>query len=159
MIFVTVGLEGFQFDRLIKSVDSLIMKNIIKEETFMQIGTSEYEPINCSWERTIEFDSFIAKLLRARIVITHAGIGSIILCIQNDKIPIVLPRQKCFGEIVDNHQLEFIKEFDKSNTIITVYKTDYLKTCLEQYNKIVAEKELIKGNSEAMIVYLQDLVL
>lgn len=157
MIFVTVGLDKFQFNRLIKYVDNLILKNIIKEEIFMQIGACEYEPKNCKWEGITEFDSLRKRMRDARIIISHAGIGSIILCAQNNKIPIIVPRQKRFREIVDNHQLEFVKEFDKSNTIIPVFKITHLKTCIEKFDEIVTNKVLRKNSPDNIINHLQDL--
>ena len=156
--FVTVGLDKFQFNRLIKYVDNLIMGKIIKEEIFMQIGVCEYEPKNCKWERIIEFNSLRKRIRDARIIVSHAGIGSIILCAQNNKIPIIVPRQKCFKEIVDNHQLEFVKEFDKSNTIIPVFKIAHLKTCIEKFDEIVTDKVLSEGGPDNIINYLRDLL-
>ena len=48
-----------------------------------------------------------AELVReARIVVTHAGVGSILLALTNGKRPFVVPRLRAFGETVDDHQLE-----------------------------------------------------
>ena len=44
MIFVTVGTHEQQFNRLIKEVDRLVEEGIIKEEVFIQIGYSDYDP-------------------------------------------------------------------------------------------------------------------
>lgn len=46
---------------------------------------------------------------QARIVITHGGPSSFIMALQKGKIPIVVPRQKQFGEHVNDHQLDFAR--------------------------------------------------
>ena len=46
MIFVTVGTQKFQFDRLLKEIDSLIASKYIKEKVFIQRGNSTYLPQN-----------------------------------------------------------------------------------------------------------------
>ena len=40
MIFITLGSQKFQFNRLLKTVDELVERGIIKEEVFAQIGFS-----------------------------------------------------------------------------------------------------------------------
>ena len=46
MIFITVGSQKFQFNRLLEQIDLLIENKIIKEEVFAQIGSSDYIPKN-----------------------------------------------------------------------------------------------------------------
>jgi UDP-N-acetylglucosamine transferase subunit ALG13 len=56
----------------------------------------------------------LAELIReARVVITHAGVGSILLALTNGKRPLVVPRLRAFGETVDDHQLESARRFDQ----------------------------------------------
>ena len=98
-------------------------------------------------------------MCNARIVITHAGVGNIITCLNHNKIPITVPRQRLYGEHVDNHQLEFIKEFEKLNSVIPVYNISHLKTYIEQYDKIAAKKVLRKNNTDTVINYFQELFL
>ena len=42
MIFVTVGTHEQAFDRLIKYIDDLKIKGVIKEEVIIQTGYSNY---------------------------------------------------------------------------------------------------------------------
>ena len=46
MIFITLGSQKFQFNRLLKAVDDLVQRKIIKEDVFAQIGYSDYQPQN-----------------------------------------------------------------------------------------------------------------
>ena len=49
MIFITLGSQKFQFNRLLKKVDELIENGTINEEVFAQIGASDYKPQHFSW--------------------------------------------------------------------------------------------------------------
>lgn len=46
MIFVTVGSQKFQFNRLLKEIDNLIQEGKIQEEVLHKIGASDYKPKN-----------------------------------------------------------------------------------------------------------------
>ena len=54
MIFITLGSQKFQFDRLLKEVDRLIADGVIQEKVFAQIGASEYLPQNYTYERFLD---------------------------------------------------------------------------------------------------------
>ena len=45
MIFITLGSQKFQFNRLLKAVDDLIEHKKIQDEVFAQTGYSDYQNI------------------------------------------------------------------------------------------------------------------
>lgn len=50
MIFVTLGSQKFQFNRLLQKIDELVKEEAIKEEIFAQIGYSDYKPENYQYK-------------------------------------------------------------------------------------------------------------
>lgn len=58
MIFITLGSQKFQFNRLLKAVDDLVQRKIIKEDVFAQIGYSDYQPQNYSYKKFLDRDEF-----------------------------------------------------------------------------------------------------
>jgi UDP-N-acetylglucosamine transferase subunit ALG13 len=56
----------------------------------------------------------------ARVVITHAGVGSVIASLTAGKRPIVVPRKSCFGEIVDDHQVVFARRLGERELVDVV---------------------------------------
>ena len=78
MIFVTVGTHEQPFDRLIRKVDKLKQKGIIKEEVIIQTGFSTYEPKYCRWSKLLPYQQMVQNVADARIVITHGGARDII---------------------------------------------------------------------------------
>ncbi|HGS1458378.1 TPA: glycosyltransferase, partial [Streptococcus pneumoniae] len=107
MIFVTVGTHEQQFDRLIKEFDRLKEENLIQEEVFIQTGYSNYVPKYCKWEKIISYEKMNQFIEEADTIVTHGGPATFMAIIAKGKTPIVVPRQKKFGEHVNDHQMNF----------------------------------------------------
>jgi beta-1,4-N-acetylglucosaminyltransferase len=71
MIFVTVGTTDF--DALVRGMDDLAP--CLGDEVVCQIGVGAYVPRNCAWYRFAP--SLDADLRRARLVVSHGGLGTI----------------------------------------------------------------------------------
>ena len=139
MIFVTVGTHEQPFNRLIQKIDQLKKDGIIEDDVFIQTGFSTYEPKYCQWSKLIAYQDMIQHVEDARIVITHGGPASFIMPLQIGKIPIVVPRQKQFGEHVNDHQVEFAKNVaERMGTIIPVEDIETLGDVITNYDEIVA---------------------
>lgn len=140
MIFVTVGTHEQPFNRLIRYIDKMKEKGLIREEVVVQTGYSTYEPRYCRFSKLFPYSEMCRFVKEARIVITHGGPSSFIMPLQEGKIPIVVPRQKRYGEHVNNHQLEFCRAIEeRSGNIIVVEEVRELKRAILRYDKIVAE--------------------
>ena len=113
MIFVTVGSQKFQFNRLLKAVDELQTD----EEIFAQIGYSDYKPQNYNYKDFLDREEFTAWQEKADIVITHGGTGAIIGAVKKGKKVIAVPRLKKYSEHVDDHQIQLVKQFKDLNLI------------------------------------------
>lgn len=117
MIFVTLGSQKFQFNRLLKAVDELIEKGVITENVFAQTGCSDYIPRNYAYKPFLDRDEFAEWEGKADVVITHGGTGAIIGAVKKGKKVIAVPRLAKYGEHVDDHQLQIIEQFCDSNLI------------------------------------------
>lgn len=108
MIFVTVG-EQLPFDRLITAVDNWASDS--GKEVFAQIGNSQLKPKNIQYKKHIDPLEFKRIFLAADFIIAHAGMGTIITALELGKPLLVMPRQACFGEHRNDHQLATAKRF------------------------------------------------
>lgn len=115
MIFVTVGGDHYQFNRLVKAVDEYCGRE--KQEAFIQIGSSDYIPLYCQWKRFLSFKQMQSLLHASSIVISHAGAGTILACIAGGKVPIVVPRLSRFNEVVDDHQVDFAQRMQNQGYV------------------------------------------
>ena len=139
MIFVTVGTHEQPFDRLIEEIDNLKKNGTIQEEVIIQTGFSSYEPKYCQWSKLIPYQQMIKNVEDARIVITHGGPASFVMPLQIGKTPIVVPRQRKYGEHINDHQVEFARNVaDRMGTIIPVENVETLGEIISNYNQIVA---------------------
>ncbi len=117
MIFVTVGSQKFQFNRLLKELDKLALEKKITEEIFAQTGYSDYEPKNYKYKNFLDRDEFLNIMGECDKVITHGGTGAIVGAVKQGKKVIAVPRLKVFGEHVDDHQLQIVNQFKEMGFI------------------------------------------
>lgn len=126
MIFVTLGSQKFQFDRLLKKMDELVENGVIQEEIYAQIGASTYEPKHFEFVRFMDRQRFSEVMEACSTVITHGGTGVIIGAVKKGKKVIAVPRLARFGEHVDDHQLQLLQQFDDLGIICACYDLERL---------------------------------
>lgn len=149
MIFVTLGSQKFQFNRLLKELDKLIEEKKINEEVFAQIGYSDYEPQHFEYKDFVDRDEFKEIMDKCDIVIAHGGTGAIITAVKKDKKVIAIPRLAKYGEHVDNHQIQLVDEFKELNLIYPVYDEKELGKAIEEIRNMQFEKYV--SNTETII--------
>ena len=138
MIFVTVGSQKFQFNRLLMKVDELVEKQIIQDTVFAQTGYCDYIPRLFEHTAFMETDVCADMESKADLVITHGGTGAILGAVKKGKKVIAVPRLKKYKEHVDDHQIQILEEFDRMGIIKACYKLNDLgKVYLEIQNMIL----------------------
>ena len=135
MIFVTVGTHNQPFDRLLKKIDELIENGVIKDNVIAQIGASKYSPKHYKYIKFLDDEKILELNKKAKMVITHAGAGSIIVGLKFNKPLILIPRLKEFNEAIDNHQVEIAAEFEKMGKVLVAYDVNDLPTLLKKIEK------------------------
>lgn len=136
MIFVTLGSQKFQFDRLLIEIDRLIEEGKITEKVFAQTGYSDYKPKNYKFNKFLNRDEFNDIMSKCDKVITHGGTGAIIGAVKKGKKVIAIPRLSKYGEHVDDHQLQITKQFSDMNLSRSINKIDELEECLVEIEKL-----------------------
>lgn len=116
MIFVTIGTQDKQFDRLLEAADKLD----IDEKIIIQVGVSNYKikRKNVEIYDYMSEKQFIGFMKEARVVITHAGVASIVTGLKLHKKMIVAARLSKYGEHVNDHQLQILDVFSKAGYIL-----------------------------------------
>lgn len=130
MIFVTLGSQKFQFNRLLIKIDELIEDGTIIQPVFAQTGASDYIPKNYAFQSFMDRETFAEYMSRCDTVITHGGTGAIIGAVKNGKKVIAVPRLAKYGEHVDDHQLQIIAQFKEQDLIYAVENCQNLKQAL-----------------------------
>ena len=158
MIFVTVGTHDQGFERLVRKIDELVESKKIKERVVIQTGYTEYKPRKCKWFKFVSPEEFEKMCEKSDLIITHAGVGSIMTCLKLGKIAIVVPRLKKFDEHRDDHQLQITRELEKQGKILAVYDIDKLEKIILKA-RTWKPKRLSKENKILSLVenYLKNL--
>lgn len=103
MIFVTIG-SMFPFDRLIRAMDAFAAGHP-GSELLAQIGTGDYVPAHMPHVRKLDQADFARTVAGARLVVAHAGMGSVITASQYAKPIVMMPRLQHWGEHTTDHQI------------------------------------------------------
>lgn len=130
MIFVTIGFQ-LPFDRLIQAMDN-IAGHLNGVPVVAQVSEqSKYVVKNMTTIGFIppsEIGSYFAK---AEVIVSHAGIGTIISALEIGKPIIVMPRLAKYNEVTTDHQLATIKKFEKNRYIYTAFDENELQKKIE----------------------------
>ena len=190
MIFVSLGTQDKPFNRIIDYILKLKeeIKELEDIEIVFQIGQTKLseeeknkieklnektnekkvsEKIKNKEEKNITVFNMLKPeemkkyIINSSIVITHAGVGTIMECIENNKDIIVLPRKEENGEHVNNHQKEIAFEMEKKGLL---YKVDTYEKMKEIVIELIKnsnnkkEKKYISNNekfNDMLIDYLE----
>ena len=132
MIFVVLGTQKFQCNRLLRVVDELVANGTVTEEVYAQRGHSDYTPQHYAYTDFMDKDSFEKKIGQCSLLITHSGVGTILSGIHHGKGVIVFPRLKKYGEHVDDHQLDIARAFGKKKLVLVCGEEDSLAEVIKQ---------------------------
>ncbi len=102
MIFCTVGTQA-PFDRFVRVVDEAAGR--IDEEVVAQVRGGSYVPRNLRAVGFLPPDEFDALFASARLIVAHAGMGTILSAMRLGKPIVVFPRVAALGEHRNEHQL------------------------------------------------------
>lgn len=127
MIFVTVGNHYQGFDRLIKKMDEIASRT--SYGIMIQKGYSSYDPQYAKYFDFVPIQTAMEYIRTSELVISHAGIGTIILCKEYGVPLLIFPRRKKYGEHGTDHQVEIAKALQerKDDNIFVVYEENQLE--------------------------------
>jgi UDP-N-acetylglucosamine transferase subunit ALG13 len=133
------------FERLVKQMDEVAGR--IDEEVIMQIGGTRYTPRNAKYFGFATEQEIKELLSKARVVVGHGGVGTIVDVLQAGKPLVVVPRLKEYGEVIDDHQLDFARQLEKEGRVTGVYDMIKLEEALRKIDskpvKLVRDKKLV----------------
>jgi UDP-N-acetylglucosamine transferase subunit ALG13 len=106
LIFATVGTHHQPFERFLHSVLALAAGM----ELVVQHGHTAPLPSASSvcWRQWLTPEEMDARMREAAIVITHAGVASVVDALRAGHRPVVVARRCHLGEHVDEHQLQIV---------------------------------------------------
>jgi beta-1,4-N-acetylglucosaminyltransferase len=154
VIFVTLGTQVFQFDRLLRVLDALPGD----EELVIQCGRASFRPARAVWFDQLSYEELVDYTRRARVVVCHAGVGSVLTSLEHGRRPVVVPRLHAYGEAVDDHQLPFARRLAEADQVTLVEDLDTLAYALASAESPVQRPAPGAGLALDLRAYLEEIV-
>lgn len=123
MIFATIGTQ-LPFPRLMAELDRLGPD--LGERIVAQVGPDPVTRVALETHANLSPDAFDVLFREARIVVAHAGIGSILSAKSYGKPLIVMPRRLVHGEHRNDHQLATARQVEAVTGIYVAWDADDL---------------------------------
>jgi UDP-N-acetylglucosamine transferase subunit ALG13 len=144
MILVTVGATR-PFDRLVEAADELAL--LVDEPLIIQCGAGSYKPRFASHVDFVDEAQMRKWLSESRVVVSHAGGGSIFDTLQAGKPLVLAPRIARLGEHIDDHQFELAEALaaQERTVVVTDLSTATLVEAISQAEQL--QKEVKFGES------------
>jgi len=117
VIFVMLGTHQQPFPRLIDALAALPADDLV-----VQYGHSSPPAHAREAAAFFSFGEIMTRLGEADAVVTHAGVGSILLARRMGHTPVVVPRQRRHGEHVDDHQMELTSALSDRGAVIPLWQ-------------------------------------
>lgn len=122
-IFVTVGtLKKFRFDAML---DGVLATGLPDDSTVWQVGTTTRRGLPGTVLDFVPSSRFDELARAAEIVVSHAGVGSVLRLLNLGIYPVLVVRRKSRGEQIDDHQAQ-IAGLMKANDLAVVVEADQI---------------------------------
>lgn len=156
MIFVTLGTQDKSFVRLLDAIEEQIKCGNIKEKVIVQAGYTDYESSYMEVYKLMPMDEFDNYIKKCNLLITHAGVGSIMTGLNNNKKVIAVPRLKEYNEHTNDHQIQIAREFSKAGYIINLENVNNLSDTLKLVKTFKPKK--LKSNNKNFVKIIEDFI-
>jgi len=151
LIYVTVGAHYQPFTRLVAKMDEIAHE--LEEEVVIQRGATCYTPRYARWSDYVTQSTAERFIQESRLVVSHAGIGTIILALQSGTPIVIVPRLKKYDEHIDDHQLEIAAALEDRPGVRVVYDLAKLNEAL-----IHSERPRPSPNREDLIRAVREFI-
>jgi beta-1,4-N-acetylglucosaminyltransferase len=104
----------------------------IDEEVVIQKGHTDYDTKHAiSFNFLPSDEEYLKYFKEARIVVCHAGAGTLLNSLSFGKTTIVMPRLRKYDEHMNDHQLELVGALKVRNGLTVVLEADALEEALD----------------------------
>ena len=140
MIFLTVGTQ-LPFDRLVRAVDDWAGR-VGRTDIVAQTGPAQYSPRHLQHRPFITPTEFSSYAADAELIVSHAGMGTILSALGRGKPILVMPRLAAFGEHRNDHQLATARRLRDLGRIQVAMDETELAALLERAGSLRATERI-----------------
>ena len=148
-IFVTVGAQ-MPFDRLVRVVDRWAEAEG-RHDVFAQVGDTRAPPTYIPFVRHLPPQDFRRRAEDARVLIAHAGMGSIMTALELGKPILVMPRRGALRETRNDHQVSTARRFLERAMIEVAFDEEDLERRLARVDLLTAASPVTTHRLEQLL--------
>lgn len=126
-IVVTLGTERYPFTRALDLVADALGPDVT---ALVQTGHTPVDGRSTACQPWVPFEELTRAVAEADVVVSHAGVGSILSALRAGKHPVVIPRTAALGEHVDDHQLGLAQFLEERGLVTVVGAPEHLGVAL-----------------------------
>ncbi|MEQ9695961.1 glycosyltransferase [Shimia sp. SDUM112013] len=130
MIFATVGTQ-LPFDRLLLGLESWALRNpevpVLAQSGAHKLVLSQVKTVD-----RLGLPDFQAQFEAAKLIVAHAGMGTILAAAELGKPIILMPRRAAFKEHRNDHQMDTATEMARLSNVTVAEDTDALHQALDK---------------------------
>ena len=149
MIFLTVGTQ-LPFDRLVRAVDAWAGRSG-SADIVAQIGDTALVPRNMRHQPYITPAEFARHASTAELIISHAGMGTILSALRLGKPLLVMPRRAALGEHRNEHQYATARRFRELGRIAVAMDEEELVEKLDASSSLGATEKIGPHASQELL--------
>lgn len=157
MIFVTVGTD-LPFDRLVQAVDRWAAATG-RSDVYAQIGHGGWKPQHLGYNHFLEPPEFSRRFRDAALIISHAGMGTILNALRYGKPILVMPRRASLGEQRNEHQLATATHLLRMGKISVAFDEKELHERLLHLEGLQSSQQISAFAGPALIDSIKDFIL
>ena len=134
MIFLTIGTHE-PFDRLIRAVDDWCAAHGTGAQIFGQITDPKpgaYRPQYFDWVARLSPQEYNRRFTAAVLIVSHAGMGSILTALHHATPIVVMPRRGHLRETRNDHQFTTVRMLGSRPGIYVAEDETHLGTVIER---------------------------
>ena len=156
MIFLTVGGQ-IAFDRLARAGDRWAEAHPDRE-IFAQIGQTSFVPESMEFVSALAPAEFRERVESASLVVSHAGMGTIITALELGVPILVMPRKAALGEHRNDHQLATVEHLSHRDLIYCASDENELVEKLSQLDGVSPPSRIRPYASEELLSALRSFI-
>ena len=149
MIFITVGPDR-PFDRLVKVVDNWVQRTA-RNDVVAQIGRGGWRPQSMRAVEFIEPPEFARYFQQADVVISHAGMGTILSALHHGKPLIVMPKLASLGEHRNEHQTATARKMVAIHGVAVAFNEVELENQLDRISELEPPRRIGQSASDSLL--------
>lgn len=156
MIFITVGTDH-PFDRMVRVVDEWA-RDAGRQDVFAQIGEGGWEPRHMRFTHFLQPSEFAKQFGAARVIVSHAGMGTILTALHHGKPILVMPKKASLAEHRNEHQTATCRHMMEIAGVNVAFDERELRAKLERVDELTGGRQIDSFASKALVSGIRDFI-